>query len=209
MKDIKTKDKKQYIVPQIPPDMVYEKFDGKEVYYKGYKDVINLQKKIEEIIGSSKLQALLIDLFVMYLHDNIDRKKYKLLYNELGLHLNDKNNLSADVVIFNKAKLLQTQFDNKYSEIPPKIVIEFDTKADLSNFDNIMDYYQIKTKKLFNFGVEKVYWVLTKNKQIIEAIPNENWLIKEWNINIEPLENISFSIDQLLKEDGTYDLVYC
>jgi hypothetical protein len=38
-----------------------------------------------------------------------------------------------------KKKLYKTKIDNKYIEIPPKIGIEIDTKADLKNFDNILD----------------------------------------------------------------------
>ena len=70
-----------------------------------------------------------------------------------------------------------------------------------------MDYYQIKTNKLFNFGVEKVLWILTQNKQIIEAVSNKNWLIKKWNYEINLIDDISFNLEQLLKDDGIYDLI--
>ncbi|NJO92645.1 MAG: Uma2 family endonuclease, partial [Chloroflexia bacterium] len=127
---------------------------------------------------------------------------------EAGLHIDNKNNISSDIAIFERDKFFGKKPQVKYTTVTPKVIIEIDTKADLSNFDNIMEYYQVKTNKLFKFGVEKVFWVLTKNKQIIEAVPNDNWLVKEWDKEIEILENISFSIDQLLKDDEIYDWVY-
>lgn len=208
MEKIKTKNKQRFIVPRIPDELVYEIIDGKQVYYKGYKEVLKQEKQIGEIMGSSELQAQVIKIIVKFLFEKTDGKIYDILFSELGLHLNKKNNLSADIVIREKAKMKGLKIENNYSIIPPKIVFEIDTKADLGNFDNIMEYYQVKTNKLFEFGVEKVIWILTKNKQNIEAVPGDNWLVKEWDKEIEVFKNLSFSIDQLLKDDGIYDLVY-
>ena len=203
-----TKQEQKIIIPRIPDELVYEKINGKPVYYKGYKEVIKQNKQIVEIMGCSDIQSAIIDVIVMLLHDNIKRDKYKLFYNELGLHLNHNNNFAADIAIYDKEKILKKGLHGKYIEIPPKIIIEIDTKADLNDFDNVMDYFQVKTNKLFDFGVEKVFWILTKNKQIIEAKPNENWLIKKWDKEIILFDNIKFTLNQLLKEDGIYDLIY-
>ena len=206
--ETKTRNKIKFIVPRIPDELVYELIDGKPVYYKGYKEVINHVKQLSDIMGSSELQAQIIKIIVKHLIKKMDESNYDLLFSELGLHLNKNNNLSADIAIFEKEKLIINKIQDKYSKVAPKIIIEVDTKADLSNFDNIMEYYRVKTTKLFKFGVEKVFWILTKNKQIIEAVPNDNWLVKEWDKELQILDNISFSIDQLLKDDGIYDLVY-
>ena len=204
----KTKEKIQIIKHRIPDELVYEIMDGKPIYYKGYKDVIENNYQISNIMGSSSLQSILIDVILRKLYEITDTKKYSILTNELGLHLNKKNNLAADISIFERLKLLSKKIEDKYEKTPPKTIIEIDTKADLNDFDNIMDYYTQKTRKLFNFGVEKVFWVLTKNKQIIEAIPNENWLVKTWDKEIILFDNIKFTIDQLLKDDEIYDLIY-
>ena len=206
--ETKTRNKIKFIVPRIPDELVYELIDGKPVYYKGYKEVINLEKQIEDIMGSSDLQIVLIDLILKYLYKNIDAGAFNIFTNEAGLHIDNKNNISADIAIFERAKFFSKKLQVKYTTVAPKVIIEIDTKADLGNFDNIMEYYQVKTKKIFNFGVEKVFWILTKNKQVIEAVPNDNWLVKEWDKELQILDNIAFSIDQLLKDDGIYEWVY-
>ena len=207
METIKTLPKTRFIKTHIPDELVYETMNGKPIYYSGYKDVINQHKQITEIMGSSDIQGVFINNILMYLYDNIDRKKYYLLTNELGLHLNKKNNLAADIAIFDRKEFFKRKIQGKYVDIPPKIIIEIDTKADLNDFDDVMDYYQAKTTKLFNFGVEKVFWVLTKNKQIIEAIPNKQQLIRTWNEEIYLFDNLKFSLNQLLIDDGVSEFL--
>ena len=208
METTKTIQETRILKLRIPDELVYEKMDGKPIYYRGYKEVINQQKQISEIMGCSSLQSQIIKIIVRYLFNNINNKKYDLLFNELGLHLDYKNNIAADITIFEREKLYKNKkIDDKYEKLPPKIIIEIDTKADLNDFDNVMDYYQTKTKKLFNFGVEKVFWVLTKNKQIIEAIPNQRQKIHTWDKEIHLFDELKFSLNQLLKDDGIYDYI--
>lgn len=52
---------------KIPDSLVREWIDGKPFYYKGYKDVLNKNKSLEDIIGSSTLQALIVTYLVMLL----------------------------------------------------------------------------------------------------------------------------------------------
>lgn len=203
-----TKQNTRILKPRIPDQLIYEIMDGKPIYYKGYKEVIKQIKQIEEIMGSSSLQTDIIDLILRVLYEKSDRKKYKIRTNELGLYIDEKNNIAADISIFEREKLYKNnKIEAKYEKVPPKIIIEIDTKAELDDFDSIMDYYQIKTQKLFNFGVEKVIWILTKNKQIIEASPQKPQLIHTWDKEIHLFENIKFSINQLLKEDGIFDII--
>ena len=208
METTKTIQETKFLKLRIPNELIYERMDGKPIYYRGYKEVINQQKQKTEIMGSSSLQTDIIDCILQFLYDNINRKKYKIRTNELGLHINNKNNIAADIAIFEREKLYQNKkIDDKYEKLPPKIIIEIDTKADLNDFDNVMDYYQTKTKKLFNFGVEKVFWILTKNKQIIEAIPNQRQKIHTWDKEIHIFDELKFSINQLLKDDGIFDYI--
>ena len=170
---------------RIPDKFVYEIIEGKSIYYRDYQDVINLKKEFDEIMGSSALQSIIIELIVRKLYKEIDLKKYKLLYNELGIHLEKNNNIAADISIFEKEQIFATKkIEDKYITVPPKTIVEIDTKADLTNFDDVLDYYTVKTKKLFEFGVEGIFWILTKNKHIIEAKPNQDWLIKTWDRKI-------------------------
>ena len=201
MEQIRTKTGIKIVKPRIPEELIYEKINGKPVYYKGYKEVIKQHKQIQEIMGGSDIQVIIISSILDYLYSNVHKKKYFIGTNEVGLHLNNKNNLAGDIVIYNKASFLKRKIVGKYVDIPPKIIIEIDTKADLTNFDNVMDYYQTKTQKLFNFGVEKVFWILTKNKQIIEALPEKPQKIKNWDKEIILFDNIKFTLKQLLEND--------
>jgi len=185
----------------IPSFLIYEEMDGKPIYYKGYEQVVNNNKTLDDIMGSSTLQSIIIAYIIKFLNSKID-EKYLLLSNELGLHLEKGNNLSSDIAIYEKAVLLKDIIINKYSEIPPKIVIEVDTKADLNNFDSTMDYFKRKTQKLFAFGVERVIWILSHNRQVMVAVPNQNWYIMDWDKELEIIDNHKLNIAQLLADGG-------
>jgi len=196
------KSRKTQVRKKIPQNLIYEVIDGKPIYYKGYKQVLNNEKNIEDIMGSSGLQSLIIDCIVMFLHDHLPRKIYKTMHSELGVHLDKNNNLATDIAIYEKSKLKQSDITENYMTVAPKVVIEVDTKADLNDFDKTMDYLSVKTKKLYDFGVEKVFWILTKSRLIIETKPTENWSIIKWSNEINVVDDYKFSIDQLLREDG-------
>ncbi|GIX42224.1 MAG: hypothetical protein KatS3mg129_1957 [Leptospiraceae bacterium] len=49
--------------------------------------------------------------------------------------------------------LYDIQSFNGYIDIPPLIVIEVDTKADLESFDGTFDYIKQKTEDLLNANV--------------------------------------------------------
>ncbi|WP_425290924.1 hypothetical protein [Spirosoma linguale] len=115
----------------IPSALIYEMWSGKPVYYRGYRDVLAGKKTIEEIMSCSDLQGVLVALLTIYLGGHINRKKYLLATNKIGLHLAVGDNLGNDIVIFEKEKVGKLQ--GKYFDIPPKIVIEVDIKADVSD----------------------------------------------------------------------------
>lgn len=107
-------------------------------------------------------------------------KTYRFMSNEVGLHFNHKNNLSADIAMFPKSALLQLKESN-YLEIPPRAVIEIDTKADQSVFETENEYFRRKTQKLLDFGVEIVVWFFTPDQKMIIAKPNQPWLITDFD----------------------------
>ena len=45
---------------KIPTNLIREVLRGKLLYYKGYKEVLNGTKQIEEIMGCSSLQSFLV-----------------------------------------------------------------------------------------------------------------------------------------------------
>ena len=50
------------IPKKIPAQLIYEEFGGRVYYRKGYRAVLTKKKTIEEIIGSSSLQAFLVSI---------------------------------------------------------------------------------------------------------------------------------------------------
>jgi hypothetical protein len=84
---------------KIPQQFVYEILDGQPIYYKGYKEVIQNKKTIEEIIGASGIQSIIVYYLVSFIAKFINEDTYSVLTNEAGLHLNHRSNLSNDIAI--------------------------------------------------------------------------------------------------------------
>lgn len=188
---------------KIPAALIYEIMDGKPIYYKGYRDVINQKKQIEEVMGASTLQGVIIAYILKVLFRNLDDIKYQILTNEQGLHLKKNSNLSADIAIYEKQKLPVSAADKHYASIPPKIQIEIDVEADTESFDSVDGYIYTKTQKLLDFGVEKVVWILSDNKKVLIATPNENWQVVDWHKDIDVIEGIGFCVGRYLKDEGS------
>lgn len=186
---------------KVPPYLVYELMDGKPIYYRGYKSVLNKTKKFEDIMGSSALQGLLVSFIASILHRFLHEEEYWIMLNETGLHLDHRNNLAGDILVYEKSRLNASDITNHYSQVPANIVIEVDTKADLSIL-TFQEYLKLKTTKLHAFGVDKVIWIMTATRQVIVALPNEDWLIIDWNKDIEIMKGVSFNIGSYLKKSG-------
>jgi hypothetical protein len=186
---------------KVPEYLVYELMDGKPIYYHGYKLVLNNTKKFEDIMGSSALQSVLINFIATILHQFINQTEYWIMLNEAGIHLDHRNNLAGDILIYEKTRLKGTDIKSTYLRVPANVAIEVDTKADLSIL-SFQQYLKLKTTKLHQFGVDKVIWIMTATKQVIVALPDQDWLIIDWNKDIEIMKGVSFNIGNYLKENG-------
>jgi hypothetical protein len=185
----------------IPAALIYEIIDGRPIYYQGYREVLNKQKKIGEIIGSSRLQVRIIMAIISYLLKRLDEKKYEVATNEFGIHIDKGNNFSTDIGIFELAALQASVVNNKCFDIPPKIVFEIDTDADLEFLEDGL-YFHTKTQKLLDFGVEKVIWYFTKSEKVMVASPHQSWTTDNWGKTVEVFDDIKFSLTELLTEKG-------
>jgi len=74
----------------IPEALIYEIMDGEPLYYRGYKDVLNNKKSLDDIMGSSGLQSFIIQYILEILYIKVGRKLYHFLTNEVGTHLGKK-----------------------------------------------------------------------------------------------------------------------
>lgn len=186
-------------IEKVPDYLIKEVIYGKPYYYKNYQAVLNNEKKLEEIMGSSRLQSFIITLLTVYFSNLFD-KKYWVINSEPGLHMETKDNLSLDIAFFDKSSFPIEKIDNHYFEEVPDCVIEVDVSIDLTNAENY-DYVFQKTQRLIDFGTSQVVWILTKSRKIMVAKPNEAWLTDNWDKEISILGQ-TFVLETLLKEKG-------
>jgi hypothetical protein len=185
---------------KVPEILVLDEIDGKKYYRRGYKEVLAGTKSVDDIMGTSVFQAFIVSFIGTYLNSLLPKNWYALT-GESGVNLSKKNNLSADIAIVD-ITLIADIFSTKYLAIAPEVVFEIDVKIDLEK-ERDYDYIQRKTKKLLEFGVGKVFWILTAQQQVIVAEKsNPTWKIINWQTKMEVFENISFSVEQILAEKG-------
>ncbi len=186
---------------KIPRELVYEMRHGSPIYYRDYDLVLSGEKSLEEVMGSSGLQFWLIDLIVRFLHQHLDLKKYQLGYSEVGYKFAPRSWYNLDIAIWEKEKVKPYLKKDAYVEVPPKVVIEVDTKADLRKFTTPMDYFHRKTKDLLESGTERVIWIFTKEKKVWIAEKGKPWLIVDWDYQIPILEGITINLKELAEEE--------
>ncbi|USJ35295.2 Uma2 family endonuclease [Dyadobacter fanqingshengii] len=186
----------------IPDVLIHEIIDGIPLYRKGYRDVLAKTKTVEDIMGCSSLQFFIIDYILGILYPSIDRQKYIIATNEAGLHLDKRNNLSGDIMIFDKDVLTIDKIDTHYSKVHPKVSIEIDLDVELETFTE-NGYITIKTQKLLGFGTDKVIWFLTKPKSVMIATKDGEWQTFSWDHDIEILDGITCNVGKYLKDKGS------
>ena len=190
-------------IPKVPTYLVKEILDDMPVFYKGYKAVLRKEKTIEDIMGASGLQIFIVRYLFRLLDRNLDDNLFYVFTGECGLHLSKGTNLSGDVLVFDKQTLTPDLIDTHYLNIPPLIDIEIDVEIDNTTFSDF-DYIQRKTDKLLKFGTQKVIWILTKTQKIIVAEPNKDWLLIDWQKDIEIMNGVTFNVPQYLKKEGVF-----
>ncbi|MEM6842297.1 MAG: Uma2 family endonuclease [Bacteroidota bacterium] len=184
----------------IPNHLVYEMIEGKPIPYRGYESVLSQEKTLDDIMGSSSLQSALVSIVLQFLYQKLSDNKYFIATNEAGLHIDKRNNLATDIGIFD-AKILKS-LNDKYFTKPPLIAIEVDTKVDLQQFPDPVNYYHTKTRKLLEFGVEKVIWVTTTTQKVMVATAQSDWITTDWKNDITVIDDVKLNVRQLLKNRG-------
>jgi hypothetical protein len=194
------KKKKQHEA-EIPASLIFETIDGRPFYRKGYLEVLNNNKTIEEIMAISSLQGVIISYLLEILFTRVGTKQYRILSNEIGVHIEHNNNLASDIGIFDKNVLTPAKINIHLPDVPARIFIEVDIRAETDDLGET-GYISLKTQKLLDFGAEKVIWVLTKPKMVIMATPGGKWDWLDWNLEIELMDGIEFNIGKYLDREG-------
>jgi len=181
----------------IPKALIYEKVNGKPIYYRNYEKVLKGELPLEAVMGSSDLHAFLVFMISFLLGKELDLKRYIIMTGELGFYTSEEGFRLLDIAVFEREKFT---FSGGYTKIPPKVAIEIDTKADLSNYHSVEDYIFEKTQELLDAGVERVVWILTKPKKVMVATKNQKWVVQNWNEPFEVFEGIEINLSELVKE---------
>ena len=92
------------------------------------------------------------------------------------------------------------KISKKYADVPPLIALEIDIEADMGEMTE-SGYIYKKTRKLFDFGVQKLIWVLTDAQVVIVATPERIETV-DWNKDVEIMDGHSFNIGAYLVRKG-------
>jgi hypothetical protein len=76
-----------------------------------------------------------------------------------------------------------------------------DVFADLTNQIDLL-YLNKKIGKLLDFGTQKVLWVFSASRQVLEVTKKEEWHWHSWDETLELLPGLGFNIGQYLKKEG-------
>ena len=177
--------------------LTYEVVNGRRIYYKGYKDALKGIVSPEAVMGASFFHSRILSKINAWLSVNLG-SKYIVAVGELGYKLKSNTWRNLDIAVFEYEKVKDKLELNEYIEIPPKLVIEIDVRAELEG--DFLVYVKEKVNDLINSGVEKVIWIFTKPRVILVAEKNKDWVIKNWNEDIEVIEGLKLNLERLLRE---------
>ncbi|RTZ60143.1 MAG: Uma2 family endonuclease [Gammaproteobacteria bacterium] len=181
--------------------LIYEYRNGKPIYYKNYKKVLEGAISKEEVMGSSSLHALLVMLIGAYLKSVLG-KRFLVLGGELGYIPKRGTRYNLDLAVFEREKLQKEGIRDSYVKTPPKVVIEIDPKIEPEKFGSEDNYILAKTQDLLDSGVETVIWFLTRERKVLFAQRGKDWLISNWERDLKITEEVTLNIEKLLKEEG-------
>lgn len=155
-------------------------------------------------MADSGLQFFIKNLIGDYLKDNLDRKKYRFGVGEVGNHIDRRNNLGLDIVVFEKSVLTPDKITTKFIDVPAKLVMEIDVNVELPDRDSdlFQEFVVRKVNRLFAFGTARLIWIFTKSRKIIAATPGAPWQVYDWHHDVELIDGVSLNLSAQLKSEG-------
>ena len=178
----------------VPDYLVREIIDGDRWFYKGYKDVLSGLKTKEEVMACSTFQSIVVGYLYNKLWNHLEEEPYWVMSNEIGNNLSKKSKAAYDIAVFAKENLPPERIGAYYANVPPLLVLEVDVKIETESKTPEDIAWQIKTKKLHEFGVEKVIWFFTKSQMVLIAQPKQHWIMVDWHEDVEIWDGLKGSI---------------
>ncbi len=175
--------------------LTYEVVDGKPIYYRGYRDVLEGKKQPEEVMGASFLHGRLVILLGAFLREKL-KGRYVVSGGELG-YLIEGGWRNLDIAVFRYEDVKDKLRSRRYIDIPPVLVVEVDTHGDV---ENEMAYISGKVEDLLRSGVEKVVWIFTDSEKVLIAERGKDWVIVGWDRDIDLSEGLKLNLEDLLKQ---------
>ena len=178
--------------------LTYEVVDGRPIYYRGYRDVLEGKKHPEEVMGSSALQSKVLEMLLRFLFLRLPADKFRVATGEVGVITSEGNVRSLDIGVFPVSKVREYENLPHYYPVPPDVVIEVDVKAHLEDGDSAT-YILQKSRELLTFGVEKVVWILTSTESVFVFEKGKKPVIYDWEDEIHLLEDVKLRLSDILK----------
>ena len=125
-----------------------------------------------------------------------------MMSNEICNNLSKKTKSAYDVGVFDKKTLPASDVDDHYANVPPVLVVEIDVKVETESLLPPDLIFQIKTRKLLEFGVQKVVWFFTKNQFVLIAESGKEWIFDNWNRDVTLWEDLSVNVPKYLAKQG-------
>ncbi len=174
--------------------LTYEVVDGRPIYYRGYKDVLEGKKQPEEVMGASVLHARLVAKITSWL-DRVLGDGYVVMSGELGYFV-EKGWRNLDVAVFRYEDVKDKLESENYIDVPPVLVVEINVRAEV---ESEMEYVLRKSGDLLKSGVERVVWIFTKARKVMVFERGKGGLILDWEDEIPLVEGLGLRLSDLLK----------
>jgi Uma2 family endonuclease len=187
---------------KIPNFLVREEVEGLKFYYPGFRQVLNKTKTIEDIMPDSLFQSSLKNEIGDFLKAHLDKKQFRVLSGETGLHAGHGSNFGLEVVVYDKAVLTPEKINANYANLPAELVIEIDLNVELEDrrADLFYKFVVPKTKRLLSFGTKKVVWYFSAVQKILVAEPGKKWEFQDWSEPVELFPGLLLDILKLMEE---------
>jgi len=186
----------------VPAYLIAEQLDDIVFYYKGYKEVLSGEKTLEDIMGSSVLQFMILQYLIrcLALFDP-EEEKYIIGTNEAELHMGHRKNVGNDLAIYDIKAITPERIIGKYADFPPEVVVEVDIDVEAIELSPL-DGAFLKTQRMLEFGVKKVIWIFTSSQKIIIAELDKPWLTVNWTEEVELIDGLKINVAAYLKKKG-------